>query len=150
MSRKNIKAFTIPQRLLVMLLKTAVGYDLGSVNGASDPSYCLAPGLGKSIDSVGGDFKVYRMLEDTIIVADAASRVHRKDLWSSFLQNIQGILLQRIGKIRVVYILRVKVVKSNGDALHWHSNINLVTGVSKTWLDGEFSPGIMSESSLVP
>ena len=131
-----------------MLLKTTIGYDLGGINGASGPSYSAIPALGQTIRPLSGDIQLYRMSEDTIIVGDSASRTQGKDAWSSFLLYTHGILLRKLGKIRVVYVLRVKDTTSQEDKYYWHSNINLVTGVTKAWLDQQFYPGIVCDSTL--
>ncbi len=56
------------------------------------------------------------------------------------MTSMYDILLRRLGKKRVVYLVRQS---SDDDAQEpiWHSNANLVTGVSMDWLDESFGPG---------
>lgn len=58
---------------------------------------------------------------------------------TKFLAEAHGILLRQVGKVRVVYLLKENIQGSGNRALSavWRSNTNLVTGVSKDWLEGD-------------
>ncbi len=85
-------------------------------------------------------WKLYRLSEDTMILADCLAESKPKDAWSRFLKHMHGMLLRRLGKKRVVYLVR-QPQPCNELEQRWHSNVNLVTGVSTTWLDEKFNPG---------
>ena len=75
-----------------------------------------------------------------MILVDCLPESKPKDRWSRFLKHMHGILLRRLGKKRVVYL--VKQLKGvNEQEPSWHFNINLVTGVSADWLKETFSCG---------
>lgn len=85
-------------------------------------------------------WKLCRLSEDIMILADCLAESKPKDAWSRLLKHMHGILLRRLGKKRVVYLVR-QSLESNEQEPHWHSNVNLVTGVSVTWLNEAFRPG---------
>lgn len=45
---------------------------------------------------------------------------------------MHGILLRRIGRVRVIYAIRYG---KGGETPSFHSNFNMVTGVPKQWLE---------------
>lgn len=77
--------------------------------------------------------KVCRVNDQTIILADWFRSHEPEGFWSRFLMHAHGILLRRIGRVRVVFAIRCE--ESSSEELWFHSNINMVTGVPQTWLD---------------
>ena len=75
-----------------------------------------------------------------MILADCLAESEPKDTWLRIMTYMHGILLRRLGKKRVVYLVR-RLLDRNAEEMEWHSNVNLVTGVSMDWLDEEFRPG---------
>lgn len=75
-----------------------------------------------------------------MVLADYLAESKPKDTWSRILKHMHGILLRRLGKKRVVYLVRASP-EGGAQEPSWHSNVNLVTGVSETWLKNDFSPG---------
>ena len=127
-----------------MLFKTAVGYDLGCVRGRLGPSSLPLPATGTVIDGCTKGWKLYRLSDDIMLLADCLAESRPKDSWSRFLMHSHGVLLRRLGKKRVVYLVR-SPVRGIRDQARWHSNINLVTGVSEAWLHEEFKPGFTAD-----
>lgn len=123
-----------------MFCKTSVGHEFGCVTGALGPARLPLPAIGIAIEEFALGWKLCRLSEDIMILADCLAESKPKDTWSRILMHMHGILLRRLGKTRVVYLVR-KSAGSNEQEPSWHSNINLVTGVSITWLNGTFSPG---------
>ncbi|KAI9810662.1 MAG: hypothetical protein M1827_006121 [Pycnora praestabilis] len=150
--RNSIVAFTTRQRLSVMLFKTSIGHHFGCLQGSLGPSTSLLPKIGHFIDEEDCGWRLYRITDATMILADCLSETYPKDMkidspktaWLKFIAHAHGVLLRRLGKVRVVYIVRDD--KSEyPDTMRgtlWHSNINLVTGVTRKWLDKDFTPGL--------
>jgi hypothetical protein len=131
--RHSIVAFQTWQRLSVMLVKTSLGYEGGCLLGSSGPCRCRLPAPGKYLRDTGGCLQVYRVNERTVILADIFISQHPKTMWMRFIKHAHGVLLRRIGRVRVVYA--VLDSEDNSQIPCFHSNINMVTGVPKTWLD---------------
>ena len=75
-----------------------------------------------------------------MILADCLAESMPTDLWSRMMTYLHGMLLRRLGKKRVVYLVR-RSPDNNARETSWHSNVNLVTGVSMDWLDTNFRSG---------
>lgn len=135
--RKDIKAFRTSQRLSVMFFKTAVGHDLGCVTGKQGPAKLPLPAVGDSIERPALGWKLYRLSEDMMILADCLAESNPKGTWSRILKRMHGILLRQLGKKRVVYLIK-QSPRSGEHEHYWHSNVNLVTGASESWLSGAF------------
>lgn len=148
--RDDIVAFQTAQRLLVMLLKTSIGYHNGCLQGPRGPSLCPLPAVGQYIDNGSRGWKIYRVSEDTMLLADSFANARPRDWWSRFLTHAHGVILRRLGKVRVVYLIRdVKGNTTPNGVLHFHSNANLVTGVTTAWLESAFKPGCSEEYCIV-
>ena len=129
----DVVAFTTLQRLVVMLIKTAVTYHHGCLQGPLGPANCQLPDVGYYIDEFAHGWKLFRLTEDAMVLADYAAGTNPKGLLQRFLAHAHGVLLRRLGKVRTSAMEDIEY-----DSL-WHSNINLVTGVTKKWLDEEFN-----------
>ena len=140
LARKDIKAFSTAQRLSVMFCKTSVGYEFGCVTGASGPTGLPLPAIGVVLEDSALAWKLCRFSEDVMILVDCHAESKPTSTWSRITSYMHGILLRRLGKKRVVYLVR-QSPDSNGQEPAWHSNVNLVTGVDTSWLDEAFSPG---------
>lgn len=131
-----------------MFWKTCVGHEFGCVTGALGPARLPLPAIGTAIEEPGLGWKLSRLSEDIMILADCLSESKPKNTWSRILKHMHGILLRRLGKKRVVYLVR-QSPESEEQESRWHSNVNLVTGVSMDWLDGAFSPGVPGHTCAV-
>ncbi|KAH8878581.1 hypothetical protein GQ53DRAFT_707067 [Thozetella sp. PMI_491] len=134
--RDDIVPFTTRQRLSVMLFKTAIGFHFGCLQGASGPATIPLPDVGCYTPKNDQDWKVFRLTEDIMILVDCLAESSPKGYWRRFIARAHGVLLRRLGKVRVIYLLRVQLPNQKGHI--WHSNINLVTGVTRCWLDDNF------------
>ncbi|KAK1489739.1 hypothetical protein CCUS01_14683 [Colletotrichum cuscutae] len=142
LERSSIVPFTTAQRMSVMLIKTTVGHDFGSVRGSKGPGSIPVPPIGFfTNDNVGsGDWRVYRLQDDVMLIADNLRATYPKEWWKRLIKKMHGIFLKQLKKVRVVYLLRVGH-KFIGDASRerelslWVSNVNLVTGVSSSVLE---------------
>lgn len=123
-----------------MFCKTSVVYKFGCVTGAMGPAKLPLPAIGVAMEESALGWKLCRLSEDIMILTDCLAESKPKDRWSRFMKHMHGILLRRLGKKRVVYLVR-QPLESNEQEPHWHSNVNLVTGVSATWLNEAFRPG---------
>lgn len=147
--RNNMVPFTTHQRLSVMLFKTGVGFHYGCLQGSVGPARCPQPDVGCHVDEMEQGWKIYRMSEDIMIVADAFAQSHSQNPWSRFIAKAHGVLLRRLGKIRVIYLVRQTDAKDLGNTALWHSNINLVTGVNQSWLESNFRLGRSQMTAIV-
>ncbi|MCJ1263868.1 hypothetical protein MMC22_003738 [Lobaria immixta] len=147
--RNDIVAFTTGQRLSVMLFKTTIGYHLGCLRGALGPSSCSVPEIGHSVADALHGWKLCRMSDDIMVLVDCFAESPQRTLWSRLLVHMHGVLLRRLGKIRVVYLVKKEVQDSGSNQSFWHSNINLVTGLPETWLNQEFAPGVSEDTGVV-
>ena len=75
---------------------------------------------------------ICRTKEDTLLLVDRLPDEIQGEKDSKLTHRAHGILLRQLGKVRVVYAIEQK--QSIGDLRVFHSNINLVTGVSQNWL----------------
>ncbi|KAH7133505.1 hypothetical protein EDB81DRAFT_103182 [Dactylonectria macrodidyma] len=139
LERKSIMPFSTIQRMSVMFYMTTPGYETGSVRGANGPLIISVPAVGQFVDR-GLGWKVHRISEDAMLVADNLRPNPSKGVWKQFITTAHGILLRRLGKVRVVYLIRETRAGAEQTDVFWRSNINLVTGASRAWLD-EFQPG---------
>ena len=131
-----------------MFFKTSIGHELGCVRGALGPARLPLPAIGLAIEDLTRGWKLYRLSADIMILADCLAESNPEDRWSRFMTYMHGILLRRLGKKRVVYLVK-RSSESSGGEPSWHSNVNLVTGVSMTWLDEKFSPGRVEDYCVV-
>jgi len=130
--------FTTRQRLSVMLFKTTIGYHFGCLQGPLGPASCPLPELGCYIDEHLHGWRIYRLSERVVLIADCLAESSPKGWWARFIKRAHGVLLRRLGKVRVIYFLRTRATDDSENVSLWHSNINLVTGVTKKWLDEDF------------
>lgn len=120
-----------------MFCKTSVGHEFGCVAGGLGPTRLPLPAVGLAIKDSARGWKLCRFSEDIMILIDCLPESKPEDDWSKFMAYMHGILLRRLGKQRVVYLVRQSVINIAQEP-YWHSNVNLVTGVSKDWLAEEF------------
>lgn len=122
-----------------MLLKTAIGYDTGSVRGRKGYGSVPVPPVNTYVDGHEdgvSEWRIYRLEEDILVIEDRFPRTVPKSKWDRLISRFHGIFLARLNKVRVVYLLRVKDEAALGrhgcgaSSSCWISNINLVTGVS--------------------
>jgi hypothetical protein len=140
--------FKTVQRLSVMLFKTTVGYNFGCLQGSLGPASCSVPEIGSYIDEPERGWRVYRLSEDIMFLTDHYAETAHPFLWARFIIGTHGLLLRQLGKIRVIYLLRVSDATMDAVSV-WHSNINLVTGVSIKWLDERFRPADSTEKCVI-
>ncbi|KXH67644.1 hypothetical protein CSAL01_03567 [Colletotrichum salicis] len=122
----------------VMLIKTTIGHEFGSVRGSKGPGTIPVPPVGFfANDDVGsGDWRVYRLRADVMLITDNLRATDPKEWWKRLIKRMHEIFLKRLKKVRVVYLLRVGVEhvvgdSSEGEVSHLVSNVNLVTGINK-------------------
>lgn len=148
--RNNMKAFKTCQRLSVMFFKTSIGYNFGSLQGSMGPATCTVPEIGCYIDEPMHGWRIYRLSEDVMFIQDCLAEFathHPTSRCGRFIVYTHGILLRQLGKVRVIYLLKRKEVDTTASL--WHSNINLVTGVTKKWLDGHFQISALGERGII-
>ena len=132
-----------------MLLKTSVSYENGCLLASCGPCRIPLPAVGRSIMDLPRGLRICRPTKGTVVLADCSNLQFQKGLWEKFLARAHGVLLRRIGKVRVVYLVKAHPILLGGSQiLQFHSNINLVTGVSHTWLD-EFPEGPLTGHAIV-
>ena len=122
--RDDMIPFTTAQRLSVMLCKTAVGFHLGCLQGSYGPASCLLPDVGSYFGEEAYGCKVYRLSEDTMLIADHVVECASTSRWRKFILRTHGILLRQLGRVRVVYLQRTREAATSPDTI-WHANINL-------------------------
>ena len=125
-----------------------MSHDLGGLSGVLGPLSSPIPFRGHILETSDKHVKFYRPSEDAIIIADCMAGTSGNDAWASFIRRAHGVLLRRLGKVRVVYVLRVKTASENQSMPRWHTNANLVTGVTWSWLNEEFSEDLAYESAI--
>ena len=131
-----------------MFVKTSISHEFGCVTGASGPSKLPLPAIGVAIEEPELGWKLCRLSEDIMILVDCLAESKPKDRWSRLLKHMHGMFLKRLGKKRVVYLVR-QALESGKSEPYWHSNVNLVAGVSMTWLDETFRPGRAEQTCAV-
>lgn len=118
----------------VMFFKTLPGFDLGSVRAKEGPVIVPVPSVGAYIDETNHGWQIYRLSDDMMCIADNLQATPASGFWVRFIAHAHGVILRRLGKVRVVYLLRETRGAGSKDEVVWRSNINLVTGVSRTFL----------------
>jgi hypothetical protein len=103
--RNDMIPFMTRQRLSVMLLKTTISYHFGCLQGPLGPASCPLPELGCYIDEHLYGWRIYRLSEEVVIIADCLAESSPKGWWASFIKRAHGVLLRRLGKVRVIYFL---------------------------------------------
>jgi hypothetical protein len=144
--RKDMIPFTTTQRLSVMLFKTAVGFHFGCLQGSLGPASCPVPEIGCYIDESVCGWRIYRLSDDMMLLSDCLAESSPRGWWARFSLKTHGVLLRQLGKVRVIYLLRTT---DTGTVSVWHSNVNLVTGVSRRWLDGHFQSATSGENCVI-
>ncbi|KAF1953391.1 hypothetical protein CC80DRAFT_477906, partial [Byssothecium circinans] len=144
----RIVPFTTSQRLFVMFYKTAIGHAYGSLCGISGPTTISIPASeGLFIDEAEQyGWRIYRISPGFLILEDCGQimvtkRIERRPtkerkemlaLYNRFISWTHGVLLRRLGRRRVVWLMRIDGKGHVGS--HWRGNINLFTGVKESWL----------------
>ncbi|KAI9736467.1 MAG: hypothetical protein M1818_006201 [Claussenomyces sp. TS43310] len=146
--RNDMIPFTTAQRLWVMLFKTAVGFHYGCLQGSIGPASCPVPEVGRYVDEPVGGWKIYRLSEDIMLLSDCLVESPPRGRWARITLKTHGILLRQLGKVRVIYLLRTTVADPRTVSV-WHSNVNLVTGVTKKWLDESFRSAASGEKCVI-
>jgi hypothetical protein len=72
-----------------------------------------------------------------MLLSDCYIDSRPKHMWGKLKAKAHGVLLRQLGKVRVIYLIRQKAEDESLPSM-WHSDINLVTGVSKVWLRDNF------------
>ncbi|EMD87824.1 hypothetical protein COCC4DRAFT_199973 [Bipolaris maydis ATCC 48331] len=156
LEHSRIVPFMSSQRLMVMLYKTAIGHIEGSVCGASGPATMAIPkypGFFKDEAAQYG-WRVYRvsptyvfiedcgqtMVTETMKRAPTKERTGMAARYTKFISWSHGVLLRRLGRRRVVWLMQTGQDEHGADC--WKGNINLVTGLKEKWLNdrGRFRP----------
>ena len=137
-----------------MFCKTSVGYDFGCVTGAMGAARLPLPAIGAAMEEPALGWKLCRLSRDIMILADCLAESKPKGTWQKILTHTHGILLRRLGKKRVVYLVsqlpqQEESLENSEDKPRWHSNVNLVTGVDETWLKESFSLGQTENTCVV-
>lgn len=147
--RNDMVPFSTRQRLSVMLFKTSVGFHFGCLQGSLGPALMPLPDVGCYIDEQRYGWKIYRLSQDMMVLTDCFAESSPKGYWANFIKKAHGVLLRRLGKIRVIYLLRIKAPEDLVHLSLWHSNINLVTGITKSWLDNNFRRTDTQETCVI-
>ena len=103
-----------------MFCKTSVGHEHGCVTGTLGPVRLPLPAIGLSIENSARGWKLSRFSEDIMILADCLAESRPTDLWSRMMTHMHGVLLRRLGKKRVVYLVR-RSPDTNARETSWHS-----------------------------
>ena len=146
--RNNMIPFTTAQRLAVMLFKSSIGYEFGCLQGPLGAASVPLPAVGFYVDEPDYGWRIYRLSDEVMILSDRLVESPRDNWYGKLIVKAHGVLLRQLGKVRVIYLLRKKDA-DHGKSLLWHTNINLVTGVALSWLDGEFQPAPAADKSMV-
>ena len=125
-------------RIPAMAVKTRVCYHDGCLQGKIGPTLLRLPPVSSYFNDTTASVRIYRLEADVILIADDLRDTPTKSRWLRFIKHAHGILLRRLGKVRVVYLIRT-TQESESEPSLWHCNANLVTGVSRKWLDEKFS-----------
>lgn len=131
-----------------MLYKTSVGHADGSLCGTSGPVAIAVPNKeGFFIDEAEDrGWRIYRVSPGLLVIEDCVQMMvtklqeraptkERQGLVSSFTRFkawTHGVLLRRLGRRRVVWLLRTK--GHGPKEYYWKGNVNLVTGLKESWL----------------
>ncbi|KFY10978.1 hypothetical protein V491_07387 [Pseudogymnoascus sp. VKM F-3775] len=146
--RNNMIPFTTAQRLSVMLFKTTVGFHIGCLQGSLGPASCPVPQIGCYIDEPACGLRIYRLSDDIMFLSDCLVQSSASSSWERFILKAHGVLLRQLGKVRVIYLLRT-AGDDIGTPSVWHSNVNLVTGVSSRWLDAHFQSAVSGGKCVI-
>jgi hypothetical protein len=131
-----------------MFFKTAVGYDDGSICGSFGLTTITAPSTeGFFIDEAEQyGWRIYRVSPNFLVLEDCGQVMVTKNLdrkstkerrglsakYTKFISWTHGVLLRRLGRRRVVWLMRID--RYGGSRCSWKGNSNLVTGVKDDWL----------------
>lgn len=121
-----------------MLFKTTLGHQWGCVSGADGPCSLNLPEIGNCIVDADKGLRICRPSDLIVVVADCQNLQPQAGWWVRFIRHAHGVLLRRLGKVRVVYLVQTRhqSLGTQMPRLLFHSNVNLVTGVHHAWLDG--------------
>jgi hypothetical protein len=131
-----------------MLYKTSIGHADGSLCGTSGSVIIAVPkNEGFFIDlAEERGWCIYRVSPTLLVIEDCVQVMITKlreraptkerrglvSLFTRFKAWTHGVLLRRLGRRRVVWLLKTNEHGSKED--HWKGNINLVTGLKESWL----------------
>jgi hypothetical protein len=83
-----------------------------------------------------------------MLLSDCLTESSPTNWWARFILKTHGVLLRQLGKVRVIYLLRTTGADT-GTVSVWHSNVNLVTGVTRKWLDEHFRSAASDEKCVI-
>ncbi|KAF2132425.1 hypothetical protein P153DRAFT_429562 [Dothidotthia symphoricarpi CBS 119687] len=163
LQRQHIISFTTAQRLSVMLYKTTIGYAPGSLCGPFGPTTLTVPRTpGHFVDEAEQyGWRIYRVSPELLVLEDCvqdmvatqmkkASTLERRGIRSRYTKFIawsHGVLLRRVGRRRVVWLMRME---EKGRIEHvWRGNANLVTGLTEVWLRDNFQRALEGDRHIV-
>ena len=136
-----------------MFLKTTIGHEYGRSASFSCPAKLPLPAVGVAVEDSTLAWKLCRMSEDVMVLADCLAETNKADDTRSQIRSkMHGILLRRLGKKRAVYLIRGSQhhdSEREEEARSWHSNVNMVTGVDAAWLTDAFVRGQTSRTCVV-
>jgi hypothetical protein len=131
-----------------MLYKTTIGHADGSLCGTSGPVAIAVPkNEGFFIDEAEErGWRIYRVSPTLLVIEDCVQKMvtnlreraptkERRgwlSLFTRFKAWTHGVLLRRLGRRRVVWLLKTTEHGPKGN--HWKGNVNLVTGLKESWL----------------
>lgn len=118
-----------------MLFKTTVGHQHGSASGAGGPCTFILPEINYAITDTQRGLRICRLSEQVVILADFQTSLPEDGWWPRLRSHAHGVLLRRIGRVRVVYLILAAEKVQSGLPIRFHSNLNLVSGVPRTYLD---------------
>jgi hypothetical protein len=146
-----------------MLYKTVPGHDHGSLCGSFGPVTLTVPrSEGYMVDEAEQHgFRIYRVSPDLLVIKDCvqsmlafrmncALTMERHGLRSLYARGVawsHGVLLRRLGRHRVVWLMRTK--EGEGKRPSWRGNVNLVTGLEETWLRDRFQQASCDDDQVV-
>ena len=133
-----------------MFYKTALGHADGSVCGTSGPATITVPKNPGSFgdEAEGYGWRVYRVSSSSLVIEDCGQimveektkrsptkeRTGLAARYTKFISWTHGVLLRRLGRKRVVWLVRVDGKGHGVGSGCWRGNFNLVTGLEETWL----------------
>jgi hypothetical protein len=134
-----------------MLYKTSIGHVDGSFCGTSGPVTIAIPkNEGFFIDKAEErGWRIYRVSPTLLVIEDCVQvmitklreRVPTKErrglvsLFTRFKAWTHGVLLRRVGRRRVVWLLKTN--EHGPTQIYWKGNVNLVTGLKESWLHSQ-------------
>ena len=89
-----------------MFCKTSLGHEHGCVTGTLGPVRLPLPAVRLSIEDSARGWKFFGFSEDIMVLEDCLAESRPTDRWSRLMTYMHGLLLRRLGKKRVGYLVR--------------------------------------------